>query len=437
MKRILFLLAVNILSFQLYAQKSKHVLLISIDGLRPEFYLEKGWETPNLRSLMQKGVYADGINSVFPSVTYPSHTTIITGAYPATHGIFYNVPRGSSNGHWNWESDLIQTETLWDACKKAGLTTGAVMWPVSVGAPIDWNFPVKRADDDENSDQLSVTKPFVTPIGLTDEMIKNKVILEKADEFNYPELDHTIGDMTAYIISNHQPNFMATHFVGADHYEHAGGRDSKQAHTAVALIDKEIGKLLQVLKDENLMNSTTIIVTGDHGFVDNEYVFSPNVLLAKMGLIDDKGWQAKFFTPGGAAFLYVKDKKLIPSIVKMLDELPENQKVFKVIDRNQLNVAGADPSATLALAFNKGVIGKTGIKGELLTENKGGGNHGYYPDFHEIQTGFIISGAGVAAHKEITGMGVKDIAPLIAAILKLPFKAKDGLLFPNILEKQE
>lgn len=435
MRKIIFSIIGMVLSFQIYAQQSKHVLLISIDGFRPEFYLEEGWKTPNLRKLMQEGIYANGINSVFPSVTYPSHTTIITGAYPASHGIFYNVPIGSSKGHWNWEFSLIKTETLWDACKKAGLTTGAVMWPVSVGAPIDWNFPVRRADDDEKADQLSVTKPFVTPKGLIDEMMNNKVITGKAEEFNYPELDHTIGEMTAYILGNYQPNLMAVHFVGADHYEHGGGRDSKQVHSAVALIDKEIGQLLQVLNDKKIMNNTTIIVTGDHGFVNNEYVFSPNVLLAKMGLINEKGWQAKFFTPGGSAFLYVKDKKLIPSIVKMLDELPANEKLFEVIDRKQLDAVGADPSAVLALAFKKGVVGKTTIKRGLISEMKTGGNHGYYPGFKEIQTGFIISGAGVSTHKEINGMGVKDIAPLIVNTLQLPFKPIDGLLFPNILEK--
>ncbi|OAQ40353.1 hypothetical protein A5893_05210 [Pedobacter psychrophilus] len=435
MKHILLIFAGSLLAIQSYAQQNKHVLLVSVDGLRPEFYLEKGWDTPNLKSLMESGIYANGINSVFPSVTYPAHTTIITGAYPDKHGIFYNVPIGSSNGHWNWEFDLIKTETLWDACKKAGLTTGAVMWPVSVGAPINWNFPVRRADEDEKSNQYTITKPFVTPSGLIDEMTNNNVIAGTEDELNYPQLDKTIGEMSSYILGKHQPNLMAVHFVGADHYEHAGGRDSKQAHIAVALIDKQIGKLLQVLKDNHLRESTTVIITGDHGFVDNEYVFSPNVLLAKMGLIDDKGWKAKFFTPGGSAFLYVKDKKLLPSILKMLDELPPNEKLFKVIYRNQLNTVGADPSAVLALAFNKGVVGKTNIKGNLIEEKKGGGNHGYYPDFKEIQTGFIITGTGISNHKEITGMGVKDIAPLISEILKLSFKSKDGELFPNIIKK--
>ncbi len=433
MKKILFLLASTFLTIQLHAQETKHVLLISIDGLRPEFYLKKGWDTPNLRKLMETGVYANGINSIFPSVTYPSHTTIITGAYPATHGVFYNAPRGAANGRWYWEASLIKTKTLWDACKEAGLTTGSVMWPVTVGAPITWNFPVKRADAGDKSDQLSVTKPVVTPTNLVDEMLNSEVISGNVDEFKYPKIDHTIGKMSTFILKNHKPNLMAVHFVGADHYQHTDGRESKKTHNAVALIDKEIGRLLKVLDDEKMRANTTIIITGDHGFADDEKAFSPNVLLAKMNLLETG--QAKFLTPGGSAFLYVKDKKLVPSITKMLNELPEDQKVFRIIDRKQLDAIGADPSASLALAFNKGVIGRSGKNGELLVDAVGGGNHGYFPDFEEIKTGFIINGAGVASHKEVSGLGVKDIAPLIADILKLPFNAKDGKLFPNILSK--
>ena len=436
-KKAIFILMGMLFSIQLLAQQNKHVLLISIDGFRSEFYLEDGWETPNLRKLMKQGVYTKGIHSIFPSVTYPSHTTIITGAYPDKHGIFYNVPRGVSNGHWNWEANLIKTETLWDACKRAGLTSGAVMWPVTVGAPITYNVPVRRANNDEKKDQLTITKPLTNPVGLIDEMVKNKVIAGKAEDFKYPQLDKTIGDMSAYILATNKPNLMAVHFIGADHYQHTDGKDSKQTRDAVALIDREVGVLLNTLKEKGMMDRTTVIVTGDHGFVDDEYAVSPNIWLAKMGLIDDKGWKAKFFTPGGSAFLYVKDEKLIPGIVKMLSELPADQKLFELKDRKQLDAVGADPSAALALAFKKGVVGKQNIKGEIVVPIKGGGNHGYYPDFHEIKTGFIISGAGVVAHKELKNkdMGVKDIAPLINNLLQLNFKSKDGVLYPGILKK--
>ncbi|MDX1545268.1 MAG: family 43 glycosylhydrolase [Christiangramia sp.] len=66
--------------------------------------MNEEWDAPHLKSLMETGVYANGINSVFLSVTYPSHTSIISGAYPSEHGIFYNVSR------WTDGSTLLKNE---------------------------------------------------------------------------------------------------------------------------------------------------------------------------------------------------------------------------------------------------------------------------------------------------------------------------------------
>lgn len=121
MKRLFFFAV--FLPLQLIAQPVKYVVLVSIDGFRPDFYKEQTWPTPNLQYLKNNGIYADGARSVFPSITYPSHTTIMTGALPATHGIHYNeryIP-GDETGKWYWEYGLIKTPTLWDAVKKAGL----------------------------------------------------------------------------------------------------------------------------------------------------------------------------------------------------------------------------------------------------------------------------------------------------------------------------
>ncbi|MEO3406234.1 alkaline phosphatase family protein [Mucilaginibacter sp. CAU 1740] len=95
------LLALFITTGQLMAQTAKHVIFITIDGFRPDFYLESEWQTPNLRALMKDGAYAKGVNSVFPSMTYPSHTTIVTGVQPAKHGVFYNnmFPRMASRSN--------------------------------------------------------------------------------------------------------------------------------------------------------------------------------------------------------------------------------------------------------------------------------------------------------------------------------------------------
>jgi predicted AlkP superfamily pyrophosphatase or phosphodiesterase len=439
MKRTSFITALVLCSVVAFSQPAKHVVLISIDGFRPDFYLDKSWDAPNLQKLMQQGVYAKGVRSVFPSVTYPSHTTIITGAYPARHGVYYNVPRGAKKGQWYWEESYIKVPTLWDAVKEAGLTSGSVMWPVTVGAPINYNFPVRRADNDETSDQLSVTLPYVTPANLIDEIEKNETGKLGLADFNTSNtIDVTIGKMASYIFKTYKPNLMAMHFVTVDHMEHAHGRDAKQVKKAVALVDSMIGVVLQTVKDAGLEKSTAIIITGDHGFVNSTNTFSPNVVLQQNGLFGKDNGVASFQGAGGAAFLYVKDPKDLATIEKvkaLLNALPaEQKKAFRIVDRAELDKIGANPEVALGLAMSKGYVANNDATGELTGEKKKGGNHGYYPDFDEINTGFIATGAGIGKHNEITIMGIKDIAPLVSKLLQLKFTAPDGVLIPGILK---
>src|SRR5690554_1788141 len=82
-----------------FAQKAKQVVLITIDGLRPEFYMDPAWGAVNLQQLRAAGTSAKGVTGIFPTVTFPSHTTLITGEKPESHGIFYNngfQPNGPS-----------------------------------------------------------------------------------------------------------------------------------------------------------------------------------------------------------------------------------------------------------------------------------------------------------------------------------------------------
>jgi predicted AlkP superfamily pyrophosphatase or phosphodiesterase len=443
MKKFLLILWMHILaSIAVGAQSARHVILISIDGFRPEFYLDASWNAPNLRKLKAEGVYAKGVRSVFPSVTYPSHTTIVTGAYPAKHGIYYNVPYGEKSGHWYWEESYIKTPTLWDAVKTAGLTSAAVMWPVTVGAPIDYNFPVKRADNDEKTDQLSVTLPHITPKGLMDEIQKNATGTLKPDDFIKDDrMDRTIGKMGAYIFKTYRPNLMALHFLSLDHMQHEYGREGEAVQKALTLVDSMIGAVMQTVVEAGLQSSTAVIVTGDHGFVTTSQSIAPNVLLAQNGLLSKEGWKAKFHGAGGASFLYLKDKNdhaTVEKVKQVLNSLPADQKkLFRIVDRGELDREGANPEVALALSMSKGVSANNALSGPLVEKKKKGGTHGYLPDFDEINTGFIAVGAGIEKQKVIRELGVKDIAPLISGLLRLPFTAPDGILVPGILTQSK
>ncbi|RZK45316.1 MAG: hypothetical protein EOO94_04565 [Pedobacter sp.] len=140
MKKINTLIFFLLFAGYSFAQES-HVVLISVDGLRPEFYMNPEWGMVNVRQGMKTGAYAEGVRGSFPTVTYPSHTTMVSGVLPAKHGIYYNTPVEplGITGKWFWYYKDIKVPTLWTAAKDADLKTAGVSWPVTVGAPIDYN----------------------------------------------------------------------------------------------------------------------------------------------------------------------------------------------------------------------------------------------------------------------------------------------------------
>lgn len=108
------------------------LLLISIDGLRPGDVLEaeaRGLHLPNLRRFVDHGAFATGVVGVLPTLTYPSHTTLITGVAPLRHGIVNNLtfdPTNINQVGWYWYAADIRVPTLWDAAHAAGRTTANV-----------------------------------------------------------------------------------------------------------------------------------------------------------------------------------------------------------------------------------------------------------------------------------------------------------------------
>src|SRR4030095_13098093 len=109
------------------------LVLISIDGLRPRDVFDTG--LPHLGRLLAEGTRAT-VKSIAPALTYPAHTTLVTGVSPERHGILQNKPfdpLGRTADGWYWYAEDIRVPTLWDAAARAGLATASVDWPVTVG----------------------------------------------------------------------------------------------------------------------------------------------------------------------------------------------------------------------------------------------------------------------------------------------------------------
>lgn len=432
---------------QAQAPQAKYVVMVTVDGFRPEFYLDSiNYAMPTVRELMKNGVAAQGVNPVFPSVTYPDHTTMITGVTPAKHGIYYNTPfePEGATGKWYWDYSLIKTATLWDAMHKADKTTACVRWPVTYNAPIDYRIP-EYWDYKNMGDARPYTAAATQPASLWKEVQDNATGLLEADDLNATnnELiqDENAARMAGYIIKKYKPNFLALHLACTDHYEHENGRDHYMVKASVAGADRAIKTLVESLNRAKIADSTLIIVLGDHGFENIYRSFNPNYLLKQAGLITDVktgNWKAQFHSSGGSSFLMLKDSKdkaTLNKVEAILAQQPDSvKKYYQVISKAQLTKIGADPNVPLALS---GIDGTTlGNKSDVIFEKfeHVKGTHGFFPDHKQIQTGFVAFGPGLKKGAVIPVMNMVDVAPLIAKLTGVTMPAMDGKLYPELLQ---
>lgn len=446
MKKLIILI-LSILSYHSIKAQDAHVILISIDGLRPEFYKDPSWAMVNLRQAIQTGAYADGVVGVFPSVTYPSHTTMITGVKPLKHGIFYNTPAEplGVTGKWNWNYEQVKVPTIFSVAKEKGLSTASVFWPVSVGSPANYNIPEYWYLPKAKGEPRNMTKALSEhsfPKGFYEEMEENATgKLQEVDfDGEYLSIDDNIARMSSYIIRQYKPSFMAVHLVSVDHFEHEQGREGDKVRSAVTGVDRGIKSIMEAVEKAGIKEKTTIIIIGDHGFINIHSSLAPNTLLAKAGLYESKNkqnWKAYFHASGGSTFLHLKDKndkKTLEKVLGELDKLPAAQRnMFEIKDRAALDAIGADPNAALALAPKQGFTFNNSATGDFISPAKGG-THGFFPDSKEIQTGFAAFGRGINKGAVIPEMGLVDVAPLIAKLLNLTM-ATDGTLYPGLLAK--
>jgi predicted AlkP superfamily pyrophosphatase or phosphodiesterase len=233
--------------------------------------------------------------------------------------------------------------------------------------------------------------------------------------------------------------------------EHEQGRDGDSVRLAVAANDRAIGDILESVRQSSLSDSTTVIIVGDHGFSTIHTLFRPNRLIQDV--------PARFTAAGGSAFLYPtagtptsQFASIIRSVRSRLDSLaPDKRRLFRIIDRKELDRMGADSAAILALAAMPGAV-FSGSLGAAATTSQGpgtnilqnpldgafvpvqGGHHGYDPRLPDMWTGFIAEGAGISKGGHIQELCVTDIAPLIAKLLGVPFTCPDGKLVEGILK---
>ena len=414
---------------------SRHLILVSLDALRPAFYLDPSFPAPALRALVADGSHARAAESVFPTVTYPSHATIATGVRPARHGVAFNIlfDRASGRSRWYEEEADLKAPPLWAWARAAGFTTAAVSWPSTLGAKVDWlvaerDYHVRPAP---MPDFLAATTPgLFARLGVTPDPAMFR---------NPPQWDAFLTAVATGLIRQMRPHLLMLHLIEADVVQHQGGREGDAVRPAVARLDGHVAALREAVAAAGIADRTAIVVTGDHGFQDvADYVY-PNHVLAGEGLRGCPAagaWRATAHAAGGAGAVFIDPPADAATLARAEAALRrEARGRYAVLTRAELDALGAMPGAALGLEAQPGwAIGTSCDRGASERSLVGRGTHGFLPARASMATGFIAAGAGVRRGVALERMRLVDIAPTAARLLGLPAPAVEGRVLTEILQ---
>ena len=410
----------------------RQVIVISIDGMTPAEYEDTaahGLKIPNMSAMRAGGCVSPGVTPVLPASTYPNHTSMVTGASPALHGVISNTPIDPfnwENGGWYFFADKIQVPAIWQAMHKAGIKTAAVSWPVTVGAEVDYLLPEFRPI--RTDEDAALMRAISTP-GLFRQA-------EEAGKGVGPKMSDPWRISAAIdILKTKQPRILFVHLRGLDDAQHAFGPHSPESHAALEKLDGYIGQVRAAVEASGKGGNTAWMIVSDHGFLALSKQMNPMVALREAGLIttDANGkvvsWKVYPRNSTGSFFLETKDKNDLESAEKATALMRELAKdpgngIAKIDTVDDLKTIGANPEAFLAVEAAPGYGFGNSIMGKLRVDANEKGAHGYSPSLPEMHSSLIMYGAGVAACKSLPGARIVDIGPTAAALL--------GVTMPNV-----
>jgi len=421
------------------------VLMISIDGLKPEYVTQAdahGLKIPYLRTLMRDGAYAEGVTGVWPTVTYPSHTTILTGVSPAEHGIYNNLefdPGHHFAGAWYWYTPEIRVPTLWQAAHQAGLRTSSVGWPVSVGATdVDWLIPEFWRTPSLTDALNPADRLLIAALSRPETLLKQ--LEPAAGPFMMGDDTSIDGDeiKTRYsveILRRFKPALMTIHLSSLDETEHEYAPFCAEANQDLEVIDGMVARLASAaLRNDP---STVIVIVSDHGFVTVTHKVNLYIPFLEAGLIQAiidpetkaptiSSWEAEPWLAGGMAAIMLHDpndhatEQQVRELLAKLAADPNNG-IAAVLERDAIKKTGGFPDAAFLVVLKSGYLTGTVTSGNLVTPISGSkGSHGFSPEFPEMRASFFMSGVGIAHHRDLGVIDMRQIAPTMAKILNLP-----------------
>lgn len=410
-------------------RKDRQIILISIDGFAAFSLADPSQPLPTIRRLAQHGAIAEGMKTVNPSVTWPNHTSMVTGVTPSKHGLLFNgLPVRGGEGKplrvepWVAKEKLVLAPTVYDLAHGAGLTTAEVDWvAIQHAKTINWSF-AERPEVTETIPKEMIAAGLVTEAQIRD-FSKSQIVLR----------DDIWTEAAVHILEKHKPNLLLYHLLATDSSQHRYGAKSLGGSTALALADARVKRVVEAAGPK-----ATVIIVSDHGFKTYDKVIHANALLAAKGWLED----AWVIPEGGSAMLYVTRSARKAELLPLLKaEFSAVNGISRVLEPAEFASLGFPPPndrmADLVLfAADRHAFDST-AEGETVTDVPAGstpGAHGYISTDSAMDAVFVASGPGIKRGVKLGLIRNLDVAPTIATLLGLEMKNVEGRVLKEILE---
>ena len=428
--------------------KNKYVRVISFDAVSEED-LEFLSKQPNFSKLIKNGALIKNVESVYPSLTYPAHATIVTGKYPKNHGVINNTVLDFKNDNpdWYWYRKYIKGDTIFDLAEKSGMKTCSILWPVTARSKITYNMPeifcTKRYDNQILKSALAGSKIY--------QVNMNKKFGYLRQGMEEPYLDNFATEVAKKTIRELKPNLILLHLIDSDSQKHKYGIENKEVIESLKRHDERLGEIIESLKLAGIYEDSTIIALGDHSQINVNNVIKLNSILMKNDLINVNGNKIKSYKAiakscDGSSYIYLKNKNDVETRKKVRDILNELKNKYsnvieEVYNNEEIKNLGADINASFMIEAKRGYYFIDDFLGEAIEvidesskiKHKLRASHGYLPSRDNYKTFFIAYGKTIKKGVVLEKGKLINHGPTIAKILDIDLRDCDGIVEERIL----
>ena len=428
------------------------LVIISLDAMIAED-LPVLAEHRVFQELLSEGALVRQVRSIYPTLTYPCHTTMVTGVLPDRHGVTANSPLcpGVEKLPWYFYHDAVKSRDLFDACKEAGLTTAAVGWPVTGNHPsidylVDEIWPVERKMTPKN------LKAVILGSGTSEEIFEEivKPLVPLRLPRTQPNTARFSTGILTGILRKYRPDVLAIHLAQLDHYRHKMGVHGPLIEKGAAELAENLEEIEAALRDNGDLENCNIVLTSDHGQIDCQRMARPNVLLREKGFIsvDEKGrvadWRAYAVAVGMSVQIWLRDpsdQALYEEVYDLLKEAAKEgnygfSEVFTEAETRARDHLGGGFSFILetdnVTHFSDDWTGEYMTPDRQVLEGYFYGNHGYHPD-KGPKMAFVGKGPAFQKGAVLESARLEDQAPTYARILGVSLPDTDGRVMEELL----